>query len=43
MIPKQGKNHSFPESYRSICRLPAPSKIAEKIIKNRLEEYIEVK
>jgi len=41
MIPKPGKNHSLTENYRPIHLLPTVAKVVERIIKSRLEEYIE--
>lgn len=41
MIHKSGKDPVMPGNYRPICLLPTLAKIAEKIIKKRLEEKME--
>lgn len=40
-IPKPGKNHSSPDSYRPISLLVSMSKVLEKIIKQRVIDFIE--
>lgn len=39
-IPKKGKNHSQPTSYRPISLLSTISKVAEKIVLNRLDKSL---
>lgn len=41
MIPKPGKDLLFPSSYRPISLLPAISKVAERVILERLRTYSE--
>ena len=40
-IPKAGKDHSNPHSYRPISLLSCTSKVAEKMVNNRLTWYLE--
>lgn len=40
-IPKPGKNPNKPDSYRPICLLNSMSKVLERIIKEKILDYIE--
>ena len=39
-IPKPNKNNCLASSYRPISLLPSLSKVAEKIIKNRIDKFV---